>query len=559
MKTKTFKPSHIFFSSLIIFTLINSVAHAQDWNTSGNSGLGGSNFIGTTDGINLNLLTNTSAGGTTAGDIVFKPSSSERARFKANGQLRIGNNSTNNALFSTDGDLTFNGSADYTIDDNRYVFRGLNDQDPGLNFNTSNTLFEFKNASASTFASLNYSTGEANFKHPVIIDDLTASTSPYTTKLFVHNHAVDAFSRAYGVAFSTSNVTADDVRAFTNAAGPEGETYALSLVGFRNDIQNASSNSSSITYGIQAVTYGTTGTVYGIYSSVTGGITKYAGYFTGGQSYFSTNVGIGTSSPSALLQLSSDNAVKPSTSTWTIGSDQRLKKDVHSFTDGWNVLKYINPVWFTYNGEAETPLGETSMGTIAQDLQKVAPYMVSSWKYSDDKGKATEYLAANYHALFFILTNTVKEQHVKIDSISELNTKLQAQINILQTDNAQIKSQIADILKQLSYMNSNHQITSNGQVDATLADGSVPPSLSQNAPNPFSQNTVIHYFLPKNITSAQIIVTTLTGNVLKSVDIAQRGAGQIQIDAGTLVPGSYHYSLIVNGKIVDTKKMEIIK
>ncbi len=37
--------------------------------------------------------------------------------------------------------------------------------------------------------------------------------------------------------------------------------------------------------------------------------------------------------------------------------------------------------------------------------------------------------------------------------------------------------------------------------------------------------------------------------------VAENGTGQLNIDASNLAAGMYSYSLIVNGKVVDTKKM----
>jgi hypothetical protein len=60
-------------------------------------------------------------------------------------------------------------------------------------------------------------------------------------------------------------------------------------------------------------------------------------FFTGG------NVGIGTTSPTHQLQLSTDSAAKPNTNTWTIVSDQRIKKNILDFTDGLNVIMKLKP------------------------------------------------------------------------------------------------------------------------------------------------------------------------------------------------------------------------
>ena len=45
------------------------------------------------------------------------------------------------------------------------------------------------------------------------------------------------------------------------------------------------------------------------------------------------------------------------------------------------------------------------------------------------------------------------------------------------------------------------------------------------------------------------------GRILQSVTINQRGAGQLNVFAGNLSTGIYSYSLIADGKVIDTKKM----
>jgi hypothetical protein len=45
------------------------------------------------------------------------------------------------------------------------------------------------------------------------------------------------------------------------------------------------------------------------------------------------------------------------------------------------------------------------------------------------------------------------------------------------------------------------------------------------------------------------------GNQLKNFAVTETGAGQLNITSANLAPGTYSYSLLVNGKVVDTKKM----
>jgi len=127
-------------------------------------------------------------------------------------------------------------------------------------------------------------------------------------------------------------------------------------------------------------------------------------------------VGIGTSSPSYQLQLSLNSAAKPTSSSWTIASDGRLKKDISPYESGIEDIMKIDPIWFTYTGEAGLP-EDRGVGVIAQDLEKIAPYMVNNWTYKDDNGVETEYLAVDNGPMTYMLINAVQEQQAQIEEL----------------------------------------------------------------------------------------------------------------------------------------------
>lgn len=118
------------------------------------------------------------------------------------------------------------------------------------------------------------------------------------------------------------------------------------------------------------------------------------------------NLGIGTASPSYQLQLSTDSVAKPSTNTWTIVSDRRVKKDIRPYTNGLSIVKKINPVWFKYNGKGGFPDdNQNHIGVIGQEVIKVAPYTINTFKAKlnpEDK-EPTELLNFNSHALTLLL------------------------------------------------------------------------------------------------------------------------------------------------------------
>ncbi|MCE3278703.1 MAG: hypothetical protein K0S44_894 [Bacteroidetes bacterium] len=79
--------------------------------------------------------------------------------------------------------------------------------------------------------------------------------------------------------------------------------------------------------------------------------------------------------------------------------------------------------------------------------------------------------------------------------------------------------------------------------------------LNQNVPNPFKEETTISFFIPEDSGYAQIIFTDNLGRILKTVDVNEKGQGQLNVFANDLSNGIYKYSLIVDGKTIDTKNM----
>jgi len=80
----------------------------------------------------------------------------------------------------------------------------------------------------------------------------------------------------------------------------------------------------------------------------------------------------------------------------------------------------------------------------------------------------------------------------------------------------------------------------------------------QNVPNPFTQHTIIKYYLPDNMPTAIISIHSLGGVTIQSFNVTTSGSGQISVSAGTLAPGTYEYDMTVNNKLIDSKKMVIV-
>jgi len=117
----------------------------------------------------------------------------------------------------------------------------------------------------------------------------------------------------------------------------------------------------------------------------------------------SGNVGIGTTGPTYQLQLSTDSAAKPTSNTWTIASDGRIKDVVGPYNRGLKEVLQINPILYTYkenNALGIVDPGE-HIGIVAQDVQSVIPEAVSI----DTNG----YLHFTADPLNWAMVNAIKE------------------------------------------------------------------------------------------------------------------------------------------------------
>jgi len=200
-------------------------------------------------------------------------------------------------------------------------------------------------------------------------------------------------------------------------------------------------------YGI----YGNSTSNHGVYgsSSNVAGIQGHSQFSSGVAGYSSNSDGVfgSTGNPSAYAVYSNGNAYKTQGgSSWTVPSDLLLKKDIKPFTDGLNIITQIQPKRYHYNGMAGTNANQEEFGIIAQDMQKIAPYTIFPRKiklHESDKD-STEILTYNSSSLTYVIINSVKE-------LNEENKVLKERLLKLESSNAELKSEIAFILKQISH------------------------------------------------------------------------------------------------------------
>jgi hypothetical protein len=201
-------------------------------------------------------------------------------------------------------------------------------------------------------------------------------------------------------------------------------------------------------------------------------------------------------------------------------------------------------------------------GFVSQEVQEIFPELVQTIIHPaqyDSLGveisPETEILGLNYNG--FISLNTA--------AIIELNEKViaqEAQINDLNARLATLENCLLGILPMLCQMNNTLvaptpealQQQMRSMIDVELRN-ELAIVLDQNVPNPFAETTVITFSIPESVSRAQIHFYDAAGNLIKSVEVTERGDGQLNVFGHDLSSGLYTYTLVADGQLIATKKM----
>ena len=83
--------------------------------------------------------------------------------------------------------------------------------------------------------------------------------------------------------------------------------------------------------------------------------------------------------------------------------------------------------------------------------------------------------------------------------------------------------------------------------------------MSQNFPNPFNGTTNIEMYIQPTVRVARVKVIDMTGRSLQNIEVHGRGRTSVSVSSDNMATGVYMYSFIVDGKVVDIKRMAVTK
>jgi len=491
-----------------VFTIATLTSSAQSWSILGNAGTNtNTNFLGTTNSKGL----------------VFRTNNLERMRIGPNGKIGIGITTPQAALNIVSSDVVSLSTPGHLMLGN------VTQNNMALDYN----VIQARSNGAGSTLFLNYYGGATwiGNRSGSAIPAVYAATSGSvglggsTTQL---GFAVTINPFSTGGAIYINDPGVGNLGLGTKS-GNTGEGFRMNISSTTNPNAAIRGHTTGNGFGVLAEATGPSGFGAEAYSSQsyglwagTGDVTTYAAYFSGdvfcSGSYF--------------------------------GSDENLKKNIQDFSSGMSIINQLHPKHYEYRQDGNyklmnMPIGE-HYGLVAQDVEKILPNLVKETKFYASKAVPSEsenlknspdinFKALNYTELIPIMIKGMQEQQSTIQQQQKQIDQQQQQIN--------------DLKQMLQTSLASNQNSSTALSNAWL---------QQNTPNPFNQNTIIHCFVPSSVKQAQLIVYSLDGRQVKSFTLSN-GTNDVNIAAGTLASGQYTYSLLIDGKSIDNKKMILTK
>lgn len=216
-----------------------------------------------------------------------------------------------------------------------------------------------------------------------------------------------------------------------------------------------------------------------------------------------------------------------------IHSDGRLKTNIQSIRNALATIQKLRGVSYKLIAPAASgkkTASEQMPGLIAQEVETILPQLVGE--------RPDGYKAVNYIGLIPILIEGIKSQQNEL-------TAQKRQISNLQNQISELRSLVEVLLEEK---------TPNDQGGSELK-----PRLFQNHPNPYKGNTIIGFYLPDDSENARIEIYNVDGKLLITLPLLQSGEGKVQFNTDQFPEGIYVYSLVVNNKLVESKRMIVTK
>ena len=224
-------------------------------------------------------------------------------------------------------------------------------------------------------------------------------------------------------------------------------------------------------------------------------------------------------------------------------SDSTTKENINPLTKGLDKVKQFKSYSY-YFKDNKSKIRRKEYGLLAQEVEKVLPELV-------DTSMGIKLI--NYNEFIPFIIEAIKEQQTQIETLQSL---VYSQEQDLIEMKKQLESCCTSVKDNSKLKNPKSVNTGSTELNSDIEDIAL---LFDNTPNPFNEDTEIMFYIPENAQNSRLIIHDLQGLEIKSFEINQKGQSSLTISGSELKAGMYLYTLLVDNKIIDTKRMILSK
>jgi hypothetical protein len=246
---------------------------------------------------------------------------------------------------------------------------------------------------------------------------------------------------------------------------------------------------------------------------------------------------------------------------WTVISDNRFNKNIQHNIHGLDFINQLKPITYMLDVDAvKTALKNPNAKSLDKRIINTEPVAdntktQTSIIYSGFSGQEVEAVAKKLNFQFTGIDAPKNARDLYGLRYDEFVVPLVKAVQELSAQNDELKKELEDLKSTVALIQS--QVKSN--TSEQISVNNLNAKLEQNIPNPFKQQTAIRYYIPQAANTAFIKIVNTKGETIKVVQIAAKGYGQFNFQTASLAAGNYSYSLFIDGKLIDTKKMLLAK
>lgn len=225
-------------------------------------------------------------------------------------------------------------------------------------------------------------------------------------------------------------------------------------------------------------------------------------------------------------------------------SDENAKQKIESIKNPNDIINGLEGKTYYWSDELmkSAKVGNSRQyGFLAQDVEKILPEAIA--KRKDGK------YGVQYNAFIPVLVESQKE-------LIKENGALKAKVTDLESKLATYDEKFALLEKTMT------MLCESGCEGLKKSEGGTSDVdvLYQSIPNPTDNEAMINYYLKQDYSDAKLSIATAEGKVLQTIVLEnKKGNHGIKVSLGELASGTYFYTLTAGNRVIDTKRLQILK